>query len=171
MNRTSAVEFAANTRIHIALAVKELDSAIGFYRVLFGQEPSKTRPGYAKFEVADPAVNLSLNQIGGETGPNNAVAHYGIQVKSTDAVSAMKDRVAAAGLALKVEENVSCCYAVQDKIWVADPDGNKWEVFVVLDNEGSQHMSSAGSCCPDTVGCCSEADKAPAQLVTLGCCR
>jgi catechol 2,3-dioxygenase-like lactoylglutathione lyase family enzyme len=171
MNRQSAVEFATNTRIHIALGVKELESAIGFYRVLFGQEPSKTRPGYAKFEVADPAVNLSLNQIGGATGPNNAVAHYGIQVKSTDAVLAMKDRVAAAGLALKVEENVSCCYAVQDKIWIADPDGNKWEVFVVLDNEAAQHMSSAGSCCPDTVGCCNETEKAPAQLVTLGCCR
>jgi predicted enzyme related to lactoylglutathione lyase len=106
MNRTSAVEFATNTRIHIALAVKELESAIGFYRVLFGQEPSKARPGYAKFEVADPAVNLSLNQIGGETGPNNAVAHYGIQVKSTDAVLAMKDRVAAAGMELKVDANV-----------------------------------------------------------------
>lgn len=83
-----------------------------------------------------PPVNLSLNQVGGETGPGNSVAHYGIQVKSTGAaVTAMKDRVAAAGMELKVEENVSCCYAVQDKIWVADPDGNKWEVFVVLDNE------------------------------------
>jgi catechol 2,3-dioxygenase-like lactoylglutathione lyase family enzyme len=171
MNRQSAVDFATNTRIHIALATKDLDRATSFYRVLFGQEPSKTRPGYAKFEVVEPPVNLSLNQVGGETGPSNSVAHFGIQVKSTNAVIAMKDRVAAAGLELKVEENVSCCYAVQDKIWVADPDGNKWEVFVVLDNESAQHMSSAGSCCPDTIACCTDVSKEPAELVTLGCCR
>ena len=83
----------------------------------------------------------------------------------------MKDRVAAAGLAMKVEEKVSCCYAVQDKIWVADPDGNKWEVFVVLDNEASQHMSRAGSYCPDSVGCCTETSKAAVEVVTLGSCR
>jgi catechol 2,3-dioxygenase-like lactoylglutathione lyase family enzyme len=171
MNRFSAVEFATNTRIHIALATKDLESAVGFYRVLFGKEPSKTRPGYAKFEAAEPSVNLSLNQVRGPTGPINSVAHYGIQVKSTDAVMQMKERIAAAGLSMKLEENVTCCYAVQDKIWVADPDGNKWEVFVVLDNEGSQHMSSADSCCPDTEACCLEVSKAPAELVSLGCCR
>jgi catechol 2,3-dioxygenase-like lactoylglutathione lyase family enzyme len=171
MNRVSAVDFATDTRIHIALAVKDLAGAIGFYGVLFGQEPSKTRPGYAKFEVAEPPVNLSLNQVRGLTSPNNPVAHYGIQVKSTDAVMRMKDRVVAAGLSMKVEENVTCCYAVQDKIWVADPDGNKWEVFVVLDNEGSQHDSNSGSCCPDTTSCCSDAEQAPAELLNLGCCR
>lgn len=171
MNRVSAVEFAGSTRIHIALAVKSLENAVDFYRVLFGQDPSKARPGYAKFEVAEPSVNLSLNQAAGATGPSHPVAHFGIQVKSTDDVLRMKDRVAAAGMPLKVEEEVTCCYAVQDKIWVADPDGNKWEVFVVLDNEGAQHMSSAGSCCPDTIGCCSDEGKTPADLVTLGCCR
>lgn len=171
MNRTSAVEFATNTRIHIALAVKDLERAISFYSVVFGQVPSKLRPGYAKFEVVEPPVNLSLNHVAGATGPSHPVAHYGIQVKSTDEVLRMKDRVAAAGLAIKAEENVTCCYAVQDKIWLADPDGNKWEVFVVLDNEASQHMSSSGSCCPDTVGCCSDDRKAPKELVNLGCCR
>ena len=86
MNRISAVDFATDSRIHIGLAVKNVEDAIDFYRVLFGQEPSKTRPGYAKFEVEEPAMNLCLNQVGGATGPNNAVAHYGIQVKSTAAV-------------------------------------------------------------------------------------
>ena len=132
---------------------------------------TKTRPGYAKFEVAEPSVNLSLNQIAGATGPNNPVAHFGIQVKSIEAVLQMKDRVAAAGLPMKVEENVSCCYAVQDKIWVADPDGNKWEVFVVVDDESSHHTSQSGSCCPDTEPCCSDAGKAPLEIVSLGCCR
>ena len=171
MNRHSAVEFATDARIHIGLAVQDLAAAIDFYSVLFGQEPSKTRPGYAKFEVAEPSVNLSLNQVSGATGPNNPVAHYGIQVKSTDAVKRMSERVAAAGLPMKVEENVTCCYAVQDKIWVADPDGNKWEVFVVLDNDGAQHASDSGSCCTDSTSCCSDVEKAPAALVTLGCCR
>ncbi len=171
MNRISAVDFATDSRIHIGLAVKNVEDAIDFYRVLFGQEPPKTRPGYAKFEVAEPAVNLSLNQVGGATGPNNAVAHYGIQVKSTAAVMRMKKRVIAAGLAFKAEENVNCCYAVQDKIWVADPDGNKWEVFVVLDNEGSQQLSSGGSCCPDTDACCTDASKVSAEVVASSCCR
>jgi catechol 2,3-dioxygenase-like lactoylglutathione lyase family enzyme len=170
MNRLSAVEFATETRIHIGLAVKDLAVATSFYETLFGQPPSKTRPGYAKFEVAEPAVNLSLNQIAGETGPRNAVAHYGIQVKSTDAVARMRERFAGTGMGIRVEDNVTCCYAVQDKVWVADPDGNKWEVFVVLDNEGPQHAQS-GSCCPDTVSCCSETDKKPVELIALGCCR
>lgn len=171
MNRFSAVDFPTASRIHIGLAVKELARSIDFYRVLFGQEPSKVRPGYAKFEVAEPAVNLSLNQVGGTTGPNNLVAHYGIQVKSTDAVMRMIDRAAKAGLATKVEENVSCCYAVQDKMWVADPDGNKWEVFVVLDNDGSEHASSSGSCCSDADACCSDGTAPNPGLVSLGCCR
>lgn len=182
MNHISAVDFATDSRIHIGLAVKNVEDAIDFYRVLFGQEPSKTRPGYAKFEVGEPAVNLSLNRVGGATGPNNAVAHFGIQVKSADAVIRMKERVIAAGLAFKAEENVACCYAVQDKIWVADPDGNKWEVFVVLDNEGSQHMSSGGSCCSDTVaerlgislsGAKSRVQRGRGQLKKelLKCCR
>jgi hypothetical protein len=121
---------------------------------LFGEEPAKTRPHYAKFEVAEPPVNLSLNEVGGETGPNNSVAHFGIQVKSTEAVKAAADRLAAAGVPTKMEENVTCCYAVQNKIWAADPDGNKWEVYVVLDNNSPQYESSQGDCCPSD--CCPE---------------
>lgn len=175
MNRVSAVEFTTSTRIHIGLAVKDINDAITFYRDLFGQEPSKTRSGYAKFEVAEPPVNLAINQVRGATGPNNPVAHYGIQVKSSEAVVRMKERLAAAGVTMTVEVNITCCYAVQDKIWVADPDGNKWEVFVVLDNEGSQHSSQSGACCSDAGGefgaCCSDAVKPAGELMTLGCCR
>jgi catechol 2,3-dioxygenase-like lactoylglutathione lyase family enzyme len=150
MESESAVQFATASRIHMGLAVKDLEASKAFYSTLFGHEPTKTRPHYAKFEVAEPPVNLSLNEAGGETGPNNAVAHFGIQDKSSEAVKSVAGRLEAAGIALDVEENVTCCYAVQNKVWATDPDGNKWEVYVVLDNNGAHHQSSAGDCCQST---------------------
>lgn len=148
MNRESAVQFASNSRIHVALAVSDLERSIAFYRILFGQRPTKTRPGYAKFEVAEPAVNLALNAVGGATAPNNATAHFGVQVKSTDAVTSYESRFAAAGVSTR-GEHVDCCYAVQNKFWATDPDGNRWEVFVVLDDAGTSYAPSVGgACCP-----------------------
>ncbi len=147
MNTKSAVQFETESRIHMGLAVKNLEKSIAFYTSLLGQPPTKTRPRYAKFEVAEPPVNLSLNEVGGETGQNNPVAHFGIQVKRSEAVKQIADRLQQAGLETRIEENVTCCYAVQDKVWVADPDGNNWEVYVVLDNEAQQHASSQSSCC------------------------
>lgn len=144
----SAVQFATNSRIHMGLTVKDLKAAIEFYRTLFDQEPTKTRPHYAKFEVAEPPVNLSLNEVGSETGPNNPVAHFGVQVKSIEAVKSVADRLAKAGMATKIEDQVTCCYAVQNKIWATDPDGNKWEVYVLLDNDAAPH-SSQNDCCPE----------------------
>lgn len=148
MKNESAVQFATDCRIHMGLAVKDLEKSIAFYRTLFGQEPTKTRPRYAKFEVAEPPVNLSLNEVEGVTGPNNPVAHFGIQVKSTEAVKLVADRLAQAGRKTSTEENVTCCYAVQNKVWATDPDGNKWEVYVVLDDD-AHHHSSQSACCPD----------------------
>jgi catechol 2,3-dioxygenase-like lactoylglutathione lyase family enzyme len=147
MVNESAVEFQTNSRIHMGLAVKRLEQSVGFYRTLFGQEPTKTRPQYAKFEVAEPPVNLSLNEVGGETGPNNAVTHFGIQVKSAAAVKAAAERLAHAGIVTEIEDNVTCCYAVQNKVWATDPDGNKWEIYVVLHNDAVYH-SSGNECCP-----------------------
>ena len=155
MKNDSAVQFATNRRIHMALAIKNFAASVDFYRTLFGQEPSKTRPGYAKFEVAEPPVNLSLNEIGGTTSPSNSIAHFGIQVKASDLVRELGDTMAKAGLATKVEDKVTCCYAVQDKVWVEDPDGNKWEIYVVVDDDGAQHQSSADPCCTAaTTSCC-----------------
>jgi catechol 2,3-dioxygenase-like lactoylglutathione lyase family enzyme len=148
MTQESAVQFSTARRIHMGIAVRDLAKSIAFYRVLFGQEPTKTRPRYAKFEVAEPSVNLSLNETGGPTGPNNPLAHFGIQVKSTAAVKAAAGRLTEAGLPTQIEEEVTCCYAVQDKVWATDPDGNKWEVYVVLDNNGATHAASQGECCP-----------------------
>ena len=161
MKNDSAVEFATNRRIHMALAVKNLAASVDFYRTLFGQEPSKSRPGYAKFEVPEPPVNLSLNETGGQTSPPNSIAHFGIQVKASALVQELGDMLAKAGLATKVEEKVTCCFAVQDTVWIADPDGNKWEIFVVLDNDGAHHhtsVASASAPCCDPNQCCVAAD-------------
>jgi catechol 2,3-dioxygenase-like lactoylglutathione lyase family enzyme len=165
MNQPSAVDFATASRVHVGLAVRDLERSVEFYEKLLDQPATKTRPGYAKFEVDQPPLNLALNRVGGPTCPNNPVAHYGIQVKSTEAVREMNDRLTAAGIPTEVEENVTCCYAVQNRIWLTDPDGNKWEVFVVLDNDASRHASDNNSCCldPDTV--------APQRAASSLCCR
>lgn len=146
----SAVEFETASRVHVGLAVRDLKGSIAFYRLLLGQEPAKERPGYAKFEIAEPPVNLSLNQSAGATRPSNPVTHFGIQVKTTAAVREMADRLKAGAAAVRVEENVTCCYAVQNKVWTVDPDGNKWEVYVVLDDGASSHSPDGERCCEPT---------------------
>src|SRR3954454_19861547 len=166
MTNESAVQFETDSRIHLALGVKDPDRSVAFYRALFGQGPTKTRPGYAKFEVADPPVNLALNQTGGETGPSNPLAHFGIQVKSTAAVGVAAGRLAGAGLGSAVEDHVTCCYAVQNKVWATDPDGNQWEVYVLLDDNGASHSKTPSACCPavpGVVGVVGRGDLAAAQ--------
>lgn len=147
MNTNSTVQFETESRIHIGLAVKCLRKSITFYTSLFGQPPTKIRPRYAKFEVAEPLVNLSLNEVRGSTGQHHPVAHFGIQVKTSEAVKRIAAAMGESGLKTRIEENVTCCYAVQDKVWVSDPDGNNWEVYVVLDHDGQQHASNQTSCC------------------------
>jgi catechol 2,3-dioxygenase-like lactoylglutathione lyase family enzyme len=143
----SAVDFATNTRIHVALETSDLDGAIAFYQTLFGQTATKVKPGYAKFEVADPPVNLALNAAA-KAHTSGGAAHFGVQVKSTEAVEQAQKRFEAAGLPIEVEEHVTCCWAVQDKVWVRDPDGNSWEVFVVLDADAAVHgKADADVCC------------------------
>lgn len=147
MTGKSAVEFATEARLHVALESADLEKSAEFYSTLFGQEPSKVRPGYVKFEVASSPVNLTLNQASGETSRAKGVLHFGVQVKSTDAVAEMKQRFEDAGIDIRVEDEVTCCYAVQDKVWVSDPDGNAWEVFVTLDNDAAGPEDPAAGCC------------------------
>jgi catechol 2,3-dioxygenase-like lactoylglutathione lyase family enzyme len=152
----SAVEFATTTRVHVAINVSNVEQSLPFYRSLFGQEPTKVRPGYAKFEVAEPPVNFTLNQ-GNITPGLGSLSHLGIQVKSTAEVLAAKERFQVSGLATFKEEDVTCCYAVQDKVWVQDPDGNRWEVFVVLQADTPEHsvkQTAAPTNCECTPGCC-----------------
>lgn len=153
MSIESPATFVSNQRIHIALAVANLDRSIEFYRVLFGQGPTKVRPKYSKFEVADPSLNLALNETEGSTSPVNSVAHFGVQVETPTAITEMVEKFKSAAFETAVEEEVACCYAVQDKVWVTDPDGNRWEVFVVLD-ESDQYANDESECCSDDSECC-----------------
>jgi catechol 2,3-dioxygenase-like lactoylglutathione lyase family enzyme len=120
-------------KAHLALNVHNVERSLEFYRRLLGIEPSKVRTGYAKFDVQNPPLNLTLNEIGEVAfSGKGALSHLGIQVGSTDDVLAMREAWAAAGLITRDEMQTNCCYATQDKTWVRDPDGNEWEVFVVL---------------------------------------
>jgi predicted enzyme related to lactoylglutathione lyase len=134
-------------RPHLALTVADVERAIPFYRALFGVEPSKVRPGYAKFEVADPALNFTLNE-GERVNGLGAFNHAGIQVASTDDVLRARARLVEAGLATFDEMDTTCCYAKQDKIWVTAPDGESWEVFVThQDAEELMPVTSASPAC------------------------
>jgi catechol 2,3-dioxygenase-like lactoylglutathione lyase family enzyme len=117
-------------KAHLALNVHNVEQSIEFYKKLLGIEPSKVRTGYAKFDVQNPPLNLTLNEH--HFGEQGALSHLGIQVATTDDVLATRQKWAEAGLLTRDEMQTNCCYALQDKTWVRDPDGNEWEVFVVL---------------------------------------
>jgi catechol 2,3-dioxygenase-like lactoylglutathione lyase family enzyme len=120
----------AALKAHLALNVRNVERSIVFYRKMLGIEPSKVRLGYAKFDVENPPLNLTLNEVAFKE--RGALSHLGIQVGSTDDVLAMRQKWADAGLITRDEMKTDCCYATQDKTWVRDPDGNEWEAFVVL---------------------------------------
>jgi catechol 2,3-dioxygenase-like lactoylglutathione lyase family enzyme len=117
------------SRVQLALNVSDLDAAIGFYSKLFGAEPAKVRPGYANFAIAEPPLKLVLIAGDGTPGTLN---HLGVEVASTDEVRGAQTRLAAEGLATAPEDDVACCYALQDKVWVDAPDGEPWEIYTVL---------------------------------------
>ncbi|MET0741464.1 MAG: ArsI/CadI family heavy metal resistance metalloenzyme [Candidatus Nanopelagicales bacterium] len=133
-------------RVQLALNVNDIDEAVAFYRRLFGVEPAKQRPGYANFAVADPPLKLVLIETPGSGGTLN---HLGVEVESATEVGAATQRLAAQGLATTVEDDVSCCYAVQDKVWVEGADGEPWEVYTVL---GEAEQGPAA--CPTDSPCC-----------------
>ena len=144
------------SRLQLALNVSDLDEAVGFYSKLFATEPAKLRPGYANFAIAEPPLKLVLiekSEARGQ-GVEGALNHLGVEVFSTDEVAAATTRLQAEGLATDVEEQTTCCYAVQDKVWVNDPDGAPWEVYTVLaDAPVEPGLAGDGSCCaPDGIG-------------------
>jgi catechol 2,3-dioxygenase-like lactoylglutathione lyase family enzyme len=136
-------------KVHVALNTPRFDESVLFYRTFLGLEPVKLKPGYAKFDVAEPGLNLTLN-ASTEVGAG-ALNHLGIQVSSTAAVKEAAVRLKNEGLATFEEADVDCCYALQDKIWVTDPNGYRWEVFVVK-AASSTAASSTADCCAET--CC-----------------
>ncbi len=119
-------------KAHISLNVKDVSKSMEFYQKLFNTEPSKVRQGYAKFDVQNPLLNLALNEV--SLAGNGSLSHLGIQVTSTEDVLETKNRWEELGLKTNDEMQTNCCYALQDKTWTSDPDGNEWEVFVVLED-------------------------------------
>lgn len=128
-------------KAHISLNVKDVSKSIEFYQKIFGIEPSKVRQGYAKFDVQNPPLNLALNE--NSLAGRGTLSHLGIQVASTEDVLETKNRWEELGLKTKDEMQTNCCYALQDKTWTRDPDGNEWEVFVVLED----NLPETNMCC------------------------
>ena len=154
-------------RVQLALNVSDLDAAVAFYSTLFRAEPAKRRPGYANFAIADPPLKLVLLESADArgSGPAGALNHLGVEVGTTDEVGAATTRLADAGLATAAEENTTCCYAVQDKVWVTDPDGAPWEVYTVLADAPAEVVT------PGRVGdsgCCGSV--AVSGQAAAGCC-
>lgn len=129
------------SRIQLALNVDDLDSAVEFYSRLFQTEPAKRREGYANFAVAEPPLKLVLIEKPGEGGTIN---HLGVEVFSTDEVAAASARLAGEGLETLDQQGTTCCYATQDKVWVSDPSGARWEVYTVL---ADSPVASDPACC------------------------
>ena len=131
------------SRVQLALNVSDIEEAVEFYSKLFGAEPAKRRPGYANFAIADPPLKLVLLEN-----------HLGVEVETTDEVTAATGRLNDEGMATEIEEQTTCCYAVQDKVWVSDPDGAPWEVYTVLaDAPAETGIAGDGQCCvPEAVG-------------------
>jgi catechol 2,3-dioxygenase-like lactoylglutathione lyase family enzyme len=131
---------------HISINVRNVMASVEFYKKMFGIEPAKVRTGYAKFDVQNPPLNLALNEVA--VNERGALSHLGIQVGSTDDVLAVRLRWKQEGLIARDEMKTNCCYAIQDKAWVSDPDGNEWEVFVVLEDNLPETTQSPTCCAP-----------------------
>ncbi|MEU9820884.1 ArsI/CadI family heavy metal resistance metalloenzyme [Pseudonocardia alni] len=120
------------SRVQLALRVSDLEGSIAFYRSLFGAEPAKRRPGYANFAVAEPPLKLVL--LEGEPGNPTVLDHLGVEVEETASVREATDRLSELGLFTQVENDTTCCYARQDKVWVHGPGDEPWEVYTVTDD-------------------------------------
>ncbi len=161
------------SRVQLALRVADLDAAVDFYSRLFATNPAKRRPGYANFAIAEPPLKLVL--LEGEAGEPTRMDHLGVEVPATEEVTAATARLADAGLATRVEDNTTCCYAVQDKVWVTGPGGEPWEVYTVtgdarpdLEGQTAAELSAVagnGTCCATTT-----TDRATEAAPAAACC-
>jgi catechol 2,3-dioxygenase-like lactoylglutathione lyase family enzyme len=148
------------SRVQLALNVSDLDAAVDFYSKLFGAEPAKRRPGYANFAIDEPALKLVLIEGTGQPGTLN---HLGVEVASTDEVAVATARLRREGLGAATEEHVTCCYAVQDKVWVDGPDGEPWEIYTVV-ADADMPVGQLRTVEPAAEGlCCSSAPESAAR--------
>ncbi len=173
-------------KVHISLNVSNLEKSVEFYRSMLGSEPLKyfkrdevahtvesggeklgsgsAKSGYAKFDIANPPLNLALNEVGFVKG--GSLSHLGLEVQDTEDVLDFKKRWTAEGLDTVDEMEVDCCYAKQDKTWVRDPDGNEWEAFVVLEDLNPETATESCECSNKV----SEYVESAKSKVMSGCC-
>lgn len=160
--------------MHVAVNCSSLQQSLDFYKAFFGTEPTKVKENYAKFELADPALHFSLNVRPFEQ--HGVLNHLGLQVNGTEEVLEIGERLRQSGLLLTNEMNTTCCYAVQDKVWVHDPDGNAWEIFYTKEDSvfESAGESRQDLCCiplePTPESCCSGNDLVKEDSSTTNLC-
>ncbi|GGK74123.1 glyoxalase [Sphaerisporangium melleum] len=156
------------SRVQLALRVADLEGSIAFYSKLFGTEPAKLRPGYANFAITEPPLKLVL--IEGEAGQETRMDHLGVEVEDTVQVQAATQRLQDAGLVTFEENDTSCCYALQDKVWVHGPGAEPWEVYVVKADADALGKSATGDSQAPCV--CGQDDKAETSTTGAreGCC-
>ena len=161
------------SRVQIALNVEDIEVSVAFYSKLFGAQPAKREPGYANFAIADPPLKLVLveNRAGREHGIAGAVNHLGVEVETAEEVTEANGRLSGVGLNVAVEDGITCCFAVQDKVWVNDPDGAPWEIYTVLaDAPGESGIGGDGTCCTPDAEAGVQVDLGGDQSVTSACC-
>ena len=164
---------APASRVQLALNVSDLESSVAFYTAMFGVAPHKRRPGYANFEVVEPPLKLVLietDEATRGTGTTGALNHLGVEVGSTAEVEAARSRFAEAGLAAFDENDTTCCYALQDKVWVHDPAGAPWEVYTVKDDDPANPRPATASLEVLRERCCTPASGHPERAVEEACC-
>lgn len=133
-------------RPHVSIDVKNVPASVDFYQKVFGTKPQKQTTDYAKFDLTTPSLNLSILS---STGSISSVNHFGIEVDSLEEIATWKQRLQEEGIIERVEENVACCFARQDKLWLSDPDGNAWEIFTVHEQlEVTGSVANSGCCIP-----------------------
>jgi catechol 2,3-dioxygenase-like lactoylglutathione lyase family enzyme len=154
------------SRLQLALNVSDLDAAVEFYSKLFSSSPAKRRPGYANFAIQEPPLKLVLieNPAARGSGVSGALNHLGVEVATTEEVGAATDRLTSEGLDPSIENETTCCYALQDKAWVSDPDGAPWEVYTVLADAPEETDLGCGT------NSCATSSQPIAVGATRNCC-
>ncbi|MER6600744.1 ArsI/CadI family heavy metal resistance metalloenzyme [Streptomyces parvus] len=154
------------SRVQLALRVPDLAASVAFYTKLFGTEPAKLREGYANFAIAEPPLKLVL--IEGTENEDTRMDHLGVEVGTTEEVHAATARLGEEGLATTEENDTTCCYAVQDKVWVHGPGREPWEVYVVKADAGTLPKQQSSTCCAATAATVEQEASEP--VAAGGCC-
>lgn len=160
-------------KTHISLNVQDVEKSVAFYEAFFGTPAHKRRPGYANFDLDAPPLKLALNQMSEFAPRTGSLNHLGIVLDTVEAVNAIRQRLNALELMTDDEGDTVCCFARQDKVWAHDPDGNAWEVYVILDDMMDGAFETAPSPeanAPEAADCCVQPVRASGRALTMANC-